>query len=117
MRRNSLNRVITAGLALAGLVAVGSSVSAAGDAAKGEQVYTSQKCSMCHSIAGKGSKLSPLDGIGAKLSAEDIKAWIVDPAGMSKKAGSTKKPAMPSKYAKLPAADIDNLVAYLQTLK
>ena len=117
MPRNSLNNVITVGLALTGLVVACSSVSAAGDAAKGAQVYTSQKCSMCHAIAGKGSKLSPLDGIGAKLSAEDIKAWIVDPAGMSKKAGSTKKPAMPTKYSTLPAADIDNLVAYLQTLK
>ena len=39
------------------------SFAAAQDAAKGEQVYAAQKCSMCHQIAGKGNKLSPLDGV------------------------------------------------------
>ena len=86
-------------------------------AAKGAEVYAAQKCSTCHSIAGKGGKSSPLDGVGAKLSAADIKEWIVDPVASAKKANSTKKPPMPKKYDKLPAADIDGLVAYMQTLK
>ena len=43
--------------------------------------------------------------------------WIVDPVAMATKAKSTKKPPMPAKYAKLPAADIDALVAYMQSLK
>ena len=30
---------------------------------------------------------------------------------------STKKPAMPKTYAKLPPADVDSLVAYMQSLK
>jgi len=84
---------------------------------KGEQVYAAQKCSMCHSIAGKGGKQSPLDGVGKKLSADEIRAWIVSPAEMTKKSGSTKKPPMPAKWAKLPAADLDALVAYMQSLK
>ena len=46
---------------------------------KGEEVYAAQKCQMCHAIAGKGNKQNPLDGIGAKLSADDIKKWIIDP--------------------------------------
>ena len=84
---------------------------------KGEAVYTAQKCSMCHQIAGKGNKNSPLDGVGAKLSAADIKEWIVDPAAAAAKAKSTKKPPMPAKYKSLPAADVDALVAYMQSLK
>jgi len=84
---------------------------------KGEQVYAAQKCSMCHSIAGKGGKSSALDGVGAKLSAADIHQWIVDPVGMAKKSASTKKPPMPKKNDKLPAADIDALAAYMQSLK
>ena len=84
---------------------------------KGQEVYTAQKCSMCHQIAGKGNKASPLDGVGAKLSADDIKQWIVDPAAAAAKAKSTKKPPMPAKYKSLPAADIDALVAYMQSLK
>ena len=83
-------------------------VAAAQDAAlvkKGEEVYAAQKCSMCHSIAGKGGKQSPLDGVGKKLSADDIRAWITNPTEMTKKTKSTKKPPMPAKYGKLPAAD------------
>ena len=87
------------------------------DAAAGEKVYAAQKCSMCHSIAGKGGKASPLDGVGTKLTAAQIKEWIVDPVAAAKKHNSTKKPAMPNKYAKLPAAEIDSLVAYMASLK
>src|SRR5262249_48324236 len=84
---------------------------------KGQAVYTAQKCQTCHSIAGKGGKQSALDGVGAKLSAEDIKTWITDPATMTAKTKSTKKPPMPKKWANLPAADLDALVAYIQSLK
>ena len=84
---------------------------------KGKAVYAAQKCSMCHSIGGAGGKSSPLDGVGKKLSAADTKQWIVDPVGMTKKVASTKKPPMPARWAKLPAADLDALVAYMQSLK
>lgn len=84
---------------------------------KGQQVYTAQKCQTCHAIAGKGKATNPLDGVGGKLSADDIKQWIVDPKGMAAKAKSTKKPPMPAKYTSLPAADLDALVAYMASLK
>jgi len=87
------------------------------DAAKGQKVYTAQKCQVCHGIAGKGSKANPLDGVGGKLSADEIRHWIVDPTDAAAKAKSTKKPPMPNKYSKLPAEDIDGLVAYMQSLK
>ncbi len=93
---------------------------AAQDAAQvehGQKVYTAQKCQMCHAIAGKGSKTNPLDGVGTKLSADDIRQWITHPKDAAAKAKSTKKPPMPAKYAKLPAADLDALVAYMQSLK
>jgi mono/diheme cytochrome c family protein len=105
-------------LAVAFIVGVPCRV-AAQDAAlvkKGQEVYTAQKCQVCHAIAGKGNKQNPLDGVGAKLSAEEIRNWIVDPAGMTAKTKSSKKPPMPAKY-KLPAADLDALVAYMQSLK
>lgn len=87
------------------------------DVARGEQIYAAQKCQICHQIAGKGNKNSPLDGVGARLSAADIRQWIVDPVAAATKHGSTKKPLMPKTYAKLPAGDIDALVAYMQSLK
>ena len=84
---------------------------------KGQEVYAAQKCSVCHAIAGKGGKANPLDGVGKKLSADDIRSWITNPTDMTAKAKSTKKPPMPNKYGKLPAADLDALVAYMQSLK
>ena len=84
---------------------------------KGQEVYAAQKCSVCHAIAGKGGKSSPLDGVGAKLSAADIREWIVHPIEMAKKTKSEKKPPMPAKYGALPAPELDALVAYMQSLK
>jgi mono/diheme cytochrome c family protein len=84
---------------------------------RGQEVYAAQKCSVCHAVAGKGNKQNPLDGVGTKLSAEDIKQWITHPTEMTAKTKSTKKPPMPAKYGSLPAADLDALVAYLHSLK
>ena len=98
-------------------VAGAANVASAKDAAAGEKVFADQKCSMCHSVAGKGGKISALDGVGSKLTAAQIKEWIVDPVEAAKKHNSTKKPPMPKKFDKLPAAELDGLVAYLASLK
>jgi mono/diheme cytochrome c family protein len=87
------------------------------DATKGKEVYAAQKCSTCHMIGGQGKKTSVLDGVGTKLSAADIKEWIVNPKEMTTKTKSKIKPVMPAKYSKLPPADVDALVAYMQSLK
>ena len=49
----------------------------------------SQKCGVCHSIAGQGNKNNPLDGVGSKLSVEDTRLWIVNAPEMMKKTNST----------------------------
>ena len=105
--------------ALVTAVGFATAVPAAGQDAvkKGLEVYAAQKCAVCHAIAGKGSKTNPLDGVGAKLSTDDIKQWITHPADAAAKAKSTKKPPMPNKYGSLPAADLDALVAYMLSLK
>ena len=84
--------------------------------AKGEEVYAAQKCGVCHSIGTKGNKKGPLDGVGSKLSAADMRAWIVDAPGMTAKTKSARKPAMKS-YPAIAKADLDALVAYLYSLK
>lgn len=114
-------KTILPAVALAIGVGMAAPVAAAGqDEAqikRGQEVYTAQKCSLCHQIAGKGNKTSPLDGVGKKLSADEIRAWITHPVETAAKVKSTKKPVMQNKYSKLPAADIDALVAYIQSLK
>jgi mono/diheme cytochrome c family protein len=83
---------------------------------RGMKLYTDQKCTMCHMIAGKGNKQGPLDTVGDKLSAEEIRQWLINPAVISAKMKATRKPPMPN-YAKLAKEDLDALVAYMQTLK
>lgn len=83
---------------------------------QGEKVYAAQKCSACHSIAGKGNKKGPLDDVGTKLTADEIRQWLVNAPEMTKKTKATRKPAMKN-YAQLPKEDIDALVAYMQSLK
>lgn len=84
-------------------------------AAHGEKVYAAQKCSMCHSIAGKGNAKGPLDNAG-RLSDEDLRQWMIAPRVMAEKTKSTRKPIMPE-YTKLSKEDLDAVVAYLKTLK
>lgn len=83
--------------------------------ADGAKVYAAQKCSMCHSIAGVGNKKLPLDGVGTKLTADQIREWMVAPLEAAKKAKSTAKPAMKA-YPKLEKADLDALVVYMKSL-
>jgi len=83
--------------------------------AKGEKVFTDQKCSLCHSVAKKGNVKGPLDEVGTKLSAADIRAWITDAKTMTSKSGATRKPEM--KQFTLEPDEVDALVAYLTTLK
>lgn len=89
---------------------------AAQDAADGQKVFVTQKCSLCHSVAGKGNAKGPLDGVAGKYSTEELKQWITQSAEMAKKHNATRKPPMKS-FASLPAADVDALVAFLQSLK
>ena len=99
------------GVAAAAVILWGGTVifsqSAAAD--QGGEVFAAQKCSLCHSIAGSGGG-EALDGVGARLKPDDMKKRIRSPRDV--KAGSGMKA-----YPNLPEKDINNLVAYLLTLK
>lgn len=82
---------------------------------KGAEVFTTAKCTKCHSIAGKGNAKGKLDEVGSKLTSAEIKSWLEDPVGMATKAKETRKP--PMKKTPLSKDDEEALVAYLSTLK
>lgn len=84
--------------------------------AQGRKVYAASKCGTCHSVAGKGNKKGPLDEVGTKLTEAEIRAWIVNPKEMTKKTDAKRKPIM-KEHPKLAPADVDALVAYMQSLK
>lgn len=108
----SLVLIVVAGLLVAAPVF-------AGDAAqveKGKTLFTAQKCSLCHSIAGKGNPKGSLDGVGSKLKPEELRQWLVSPKEMAEKAKATRQPAMKS-FDKLSKEDLDALVAYVASLQ
>jgi cytochrome c2 len=83
---------------------------------RGKQLFVEQKCKMCHSVGEEGNKKGPLDDVGSKLSAAQVKEWLVNPKEAAAKAKAERKPPMRS-FASLPAEDVDALVAYLGTLR
>lgn len=94
----------------------GSTASVAVDAAvveRGRAVYDKSGCARCHSISGKGSPRSPLDGVAAKMGDDELHAWIVGGDSvaddLSPRALNTKKA-----YQQLPEADIKALMEYLR---
>jgi mono/diheme cytochrome c family protein len=105
--------VMTAVLALG--FAVGVSAQDAKKIAVGKAAYEKHGCVKCHQIDGKGSKISPLDGVGTKLTEAEIRQWLVDPDAMTAKL--PKKPTARMKKQTLTDAEVDGLVAYLASLK
>ena len=97
------------------VVLAGAAAAAQDAAARGEAVFAAQKCSLCHSVAGKGNPKGPMEDAVGKLTAAEIRAWITDAKGMTAKTKAERKPAM--KEFALPKEDVDALVAYLTSLK
>lgn len=106
-------RSIVLGAAMVLVVSAG--VAAQDAKAKGEQLFAAQKCSICHSIAGKGNPKGSLDAVGSKLTADEIRMWLVDAKAMTAKTKAQRKPEM--RQFSLPKEDVDALVAYLASLK
>ena len=100
---------------LLGAVVFSAANAAAQSVEAGQKVYMAQKCNVCHSIGGVGNKKGALDGIGAKMSADEIRMWITDAPAMAAKTKADRKP--PMKAYMLPKEDLDALVAYLASLK
>ena len=87
---------------------------------EGKKLYATYKCDKCHQIGGRGSKKGPLDGVGAKLTAADIKKWLTNPADMEAKLEKKPKGTDAMSYAlkskSIEPGEVDAIVAYIQTL-
>jgi mono/diheme cytochrome c family protein len=111
--------VLWVGAVFAGPAAVAGSGGASQDKAqieRGMKVYADQKCSVCHSIAGKGNVKGPLDDVGSRLTNDQIREWMVNPAEMTKKTKAERKPLMRA-YPNLSNPDLDAVIAYMSSLK
>ncbi|MBI3402470.1 MAG: cytochrome c [Acidobacteria bacterium] len=111
-----MTRLLTLASAIIAAVFLYSSPAAAQDKVTiGTGLISSQKCILCHSIGERGNKKGPLDGVGRKLKAEELRQWLTNPEEMRAKTKATRTPAM--KDQKLTPEQLDALVAYLETLK
>jgi len=82
----------------------------------GQQIYQQLTCARCHSIADEGSPRNPLDGVGARRSAEQLRDWITGADAlqgiMPDRALRMKQP-----YKALSDEELDALVSYMQSLR
>ena len=87
---------------------------------QGKKLYGTYKCADCHTIGGKGgrlTKLYPQDDVANKLSAADIRKWFTNTAEMEAKVEKPSKLKMTSKKYVFKDPEIDAMVAYMLTLK
>ncbi len=76
---------------------------------RGRSVYGDSGCATCHSIAGQGSPRFPLDGVGSRLSTQEIRLWIVVPQQIRP---GVRKPA----YDHLSEEELAALIAYMESV-
>jgi mono/diheme cytochrome c family protein len=110
----SITLGIAAGLCLAAFAAPASAQDQS-QVQMGMTLFSSQKCTLCHSIGAKGNPKGPLDTVAGKAKPEELRQWITDPDTMRAKTKATRMP--PMKQLKLTKEQVDALVAYLTSLK
>lgn len=83
--------------------------------ARGRAVFEAQDCMRCHSVAGQGSRRSPLDDVAEHLDAAAVRDWIL---GTEAVADELSPSALRAKraYQALPDSDIEAMVEYLLSL-
>jgi cytochrome c5 len=85
------------------------------DSASGRLVFQAQGCERCHSVQGRGSPRSPLDGVGARRSPAELRAWtLAEPAVQDSLSPSSARAK--AGYRELPADELDDLIRYLARL-
>lgn len=82
----------------------------------GRQVYKQQTCARCHSIAGHGNPRYPLDGVGARRTALELRDWITGEDVLQEELPEYAS-KLKQRYRELPVDDLDALVIYMQSLR
>ena len=105
-------------LAALGATLAGQNADTRGDRGQvrhGKTIYAREGCAKCHYLAGKGGNVQhPLDGVGTKFTAEQIRNILASPRTVFP--AHIPAEGMPS-YGKLARADFGDLVAYVCSLK
>ncbi|MDI6748229.1 MAG: c-type cytochrome [Rhodocyclaceae bacterium] len=82
----------------------------------GRKIYQAEGCPLCHAIAGEGNPRYPLDGVGDRLEALELRDWILATGAVATLL-PRRAAIMKEDYRDLGADEIDALVAYLSGLR
>jgi mono/diheme cytochrome c family protein len=96
--------------------AAAASVATPADSTRGRAIFASKGCPRCHSVAGEGNARNPLDGVGARRTPAELRAWTL---GAEVLADSLPPSAFRAKQAfqQMPAEELGPLITYLSSLK
>jgi cytochrome c5 len=84
--------------------------------AAGREIYQQQECATCHAIAGQGNPRNPLDDVGARRSAQELRDWTIG-ADAVQEILSPRAFDRKQAYRHLPDEDLRVLVIFLQSLR
>jgi len=92
-----------------------------GDVARGEKLFRAHPvaaCNRCHAVSGKGGVIGPaLDTIAARKGPDYIRRSLLEPNAEIAEGYPLKASPMPPMNLLLEPQEIEDLLAYLQTLK
>lgn len=84
--------------------------------ARGGDLYEALSCSRCHRVDGQGNPRSPLDGVGARRPASELRDWLTG--------GGSARDRLPrsvvrtkGEFTALAPEELDALVEYLSSLR
>lgn len=82
--------------------------------AAGRAAFERLNCTNCHAVAGEGNPSIPLDGVGARLDAQDLRDWTLGEGAAADRlsAGARRQKARAADHSELPA-----LLDYLGSLR
>lgn len=80
------------------------------DLEMGRILFQTLRCPNCHPVSGIGNRRPSLNGIGGRLTGEEMRTWIVAPGEMDP---DVVKPD----YSYLSRGQVDLLVGYLKSLE
>ena len=115
------SRVLFVGLSVALALFIGTGVvsragapAAPGDPAKGKLLFKREKCDVCHRIGDSGGKLAPdLTNVGTRRNAAWLAKFLPNPT----QTDPNKKYAVKMTPPNVKGQELDDLIAYLLTLK
>ena len=78
-----------------------------------------QECVLCHQLDGGGVPLGPpLDGVGGRLSVDEIRQSILDPSALAAEGYQELITAMPPTFGdRFTATQLESIVSYLSSLE